>query len=835
MMLLSTVLLAGTCVSTKVGWLGDIDDDTYAVFMHAAQRYDVTPHFCETAAACGDLDGLRDCAAVVTPLTGTLLEVAAQSASDLNLTLLTTRSTEEGSYYRLGPQPRHRLQALVDLAAVYDWRAIGAVVDVENMPLATQLDAMLRRAVGTGLQVLATTLNDITPVSLSGAKVAFALTKSKTLAQRVGSVAAWLAIDSTNDDWLVASYDPPWDAGNATLKAVELAGNWSDIFDRDDAYVPRIIIKSNGTRIWDGVTLTPSRFDSIEDGRGCDFSRSGAARYFCETCPAGRFQVKAAQKASCVDCVFPSTNFGGGDVCDACLDGYVNTVDNGTAVCRECPRGFLCHEGSTRRNVTLRRGFWRAAYELEATKCRKRNCEGGIGKGDALCRDGSMGPACDVCIKGRAPSRRGTCRLCDDANAAVLFATLVVVVMALLIIGGRVSKSTLADDARARSRLRLAFKLRAKWRILFVAAQLLALQRIEGVRYPGVYRHVPLDALALDVPTLLAPLACRLSAGVGFYARLRVATLGPPVLVVLYALLKWTTRSASLAPVPAFALLVSFCVFPVVSVTVLQSFGCDVVGSSQYLRADYGVRCGSSQHYWNRAYAIICVFAYPLGVPLFYFYLLRKDRDGLDPIIDGKRARKHDEERLEATQTQRLADANLRSSSMLWGPYEPQHYLWEVWECIRRLLTGGLAPLLFPFRPVLQIALSLTIALASLKLYVTYKPFSVDADDRLAELLCWILVLTQLAVLVHEGTYRRDSEAVGWALMGLLVSALATGAYLIYVDVRREREVLRDLVKHQKRTLGRRLSSLGSRLGLKVAEEDVDVEGPASPLAAGRA
>ena len=42
-------------------------------------------------------------------------------------------------------------------------------------------------------------------------------------------------------------------------------------------------------------------------------------------------------------------------------------------------------------------------------------------------------------------------------------------------------------------------------------------------------------------------------------------------------------------------------------------------------------------------------------------------------------------------------------------------------------------------------------------------------------------------------------------------------------------------MKHQKRTLGRRLSSLGSRLGLKVPEEDVDVEGPASPLASGRA
>ena len=187
---------------------------------------------------------------------------------ELNLTLLATRSTEEGSYYRLGPQPRHRLQALVDLAAVYDWRAISAVVDADAISIATQLDVMLRRTVGTGLQVLATTLNDIAPVSLSGAKVAFALTKSKTLAQRVGSVAAWLAIEDGSEDWLVAAYKPPWDAISATVKAVELAWNWTDIFDRDDAYVPRIIIKSNGTRLWDGLTLTPSRFDTKTRTRG---------------------------------------------------------------------------------------------------------------------------------------------------------------------------------------------------------------------------------------------------------------------------------------------------------------------------------------------------------------------------------------------------------------------------------------------------------------------------------------------------------------------------------------------------------------------------------------
>ena len=59
MLLLSTLLLAGTGVSTKVGWLGDVEDDTYAAFLVAANSYNVTPvaRFCATATACGDRPG----------------------------------------------------------------------------------------------------------------------------------------------------------------------------------------------------------------------------------------------------------------------------------------------------------------------------------------------------------------------------------------------------------------------------------------------------------------------------------------------------------------------------------------------------------------------------------------------------------------------------------------------------------------------------------------------------------------------------------------------------------------------------------------------------------
>ena len=44
--------------------------------------------------------------------------------------------------------------------------------------------------------------------------------------------------------------------------------------------------------------------------------------------------------------------------------------------------------------------------------------------------------------------------------------------------------------------------------------------------------------------------------------------------------------------------------------------------------------------------------------------------------------------------------------------------------------------------------------LLSLKAYVGARPFVEAADDRLAEGLCWVLVLTQLAVLLHDANGR---------------------------------------------------------------------------------
>ena len=83
---------------------------------------------------------------------------------------------------------------------------------------------------------------------------------------------------------------------------------------------------------------------------------------------------------------------------------------------------------------------------------------------------------------------------------------------------------------------------------------------------------------------------------------------------------------------------------------------------------------------------------------------------------------------------------------------------------------------------------------------MTFEPFAQDDDDRLAELLCWILLLTQLALLVLVAQDYRGSAPVGATMCALLAAALLSGLYLVVVDVKRERGVLDEiLVAHEER------------------------------------
>ena len=50
-----------------------------------------------------------------------------------------------------------------------------------------------------------------------------------------------------------------------------------------------------------------------------------------------------------------------------------------------------------------------------------------------------------------------------------------------------------------------------------------------------------------------------------------------------------------------------------------------------FLKVDYSIDCEGTEHRVFSIYALACIAVYPLGIPLMYYMLLRKERNLLDP------------------------------------------------------------------------------------------------------------------------------------------------------------------------------------------------------------
>jgi hypothetical protein len=64
-----------------------------------------------------------------------------------------------------------------------------------------------------------------------------------------------------------------------------------------------------------------------------------------------------------------------------------------------------------------------------------------------------------------------------------------------------------------------------------------------------------------------------------------------------------------------------------VSTTVFQTFSCEPIDDfatvkTSYLRADYSIQCGTSEYKLYRGIAILMIFIYPVGIPVFFSWLL---------------------------------------------------------------------------------------------------------------------------------------------------------------------------------------------------------------------
>lgn len=198
------------------------------------------------------------------------------------------------------------------------------------------------------------------------------------------------------------------------------------------------------------------------------------------------------------------------------------------------------------------------------------------------------------------------------------------------------------------------------------------------------------------------------------------------------------------------ALFMAFFIYASVSFTIFQTFVCDTLDDGRtYLRSDYSLTCTTKTYSTYRAYAIIMVCVYPVGIPAAFTWWLARNRQNL---------KRPNRETLE----------NLEPLKDLWAAYKPSRYYYEVIECGRRITLTGIAVFVLP-NSAAQIAFVLFLAVVFVFISESLSPFEKQVNMGLYR---WgngvILASMYVALLLKFDVSNEDSM---YAFSVLLIAA----------------------------------------------------------------
>lgn len=297
-----------------------------------------------------------------------------------------------------------------------------------------------------------------------------------------------------------------------------------------------------------------------------------------------------------------------------------------------------------------------------------------------------------------------------------------------------------------------------------VPIQILTIPQFSGIAgdiYPAQYQVflAKLSAVNLDLGYFISYLCV---VETKFYNRLILATAGPLFIVVVLgasyrvAMRKNAGSDQAMRTVKqkhvSAIVFVAFFVYSSVSFIIFQTFVCDKLDDGEnYLRANYSLTCTTKTYITYKAYAVLMVFVYPIGIPAIFFYLLSAKREHLVKL-----------ERDEIAQLQPLKS--------LWKPYKPSQYYFEVVECGRRIALTGVAAFILPGNAA-QIAIVLLIAVVFTYTSETVSPFEKRTDMALYR---WgngvISARMYVALLLKVDVSDEDSNYIS-AFSSILISA----------------------------------------------------------------
>ena len=349
--------------------------------------------------------------------------------------------------------------------------------------------------------------------------------------------------------------------------------------------------------------------------------------------------------------------------------------------------------------------------------------------GNGLCAKGHEGPLCSVCSDGYAPKGEPLeCAQCEGGSAHATIAAYCSALLVALIVGFLISirksepppeaPEAMAKPDATRSMANavasviqyfdviIAFFMDKMNKISefmdqampFFKTAISYFQIVGGLsfafemKFPPVFNHTMAfmhGILSVNVISLM-PLGCILPSN--YHTSLVYYTICPLVFWVVAmltcAIMDKAGKFQNLQnKIFSFVLLMSFLLLPILSVKIFNTFSCQEfdTGYGRYLKVDLSIDCDSPEHQRFQIFAAVMIVIYPIGVPAWYYSLLSKQHDKLDPgqkklTISEGGEEEGLAEALRRRQVIEKSDPKVNRLKFLYKAYEPSCWWFEIFE-----------------------------------------------------------------------------------------------------------------------------------------------------------
>ena len=309
-----------------------------------------------------------------------------------------------------------------------------------------------------------------------------------------------------------------------------------------------------------------------------------------------------------------------------------------------------------------------------------------------------------------------------------------------------------------------------------------------NLRWPTAYKQVMSFLGLTSVDTLINSVAGTDCYTKDNYYLMYIVILAAPIAAALLMLLFWVIplnagwfcfrgltdggRQRQVIKCWRLFLYFLFLIFPIVSSTVIRHYVCTDIEGTSFLASDYRVQCYTDTWYLVSYISTNFILLYPIGIPLFFFIILRYNRKQLSvPAVKAQ-------------------------LGFLYAGYKESIWWWEVLECFHKLILVALLAF-FPEDVQLPFALSVVVVYLILLLFIN--PYQDRSDDRLHQFAQTEIFLILLAGYLFESVgYESltDAEDVGLSIVLLLVTFGFVAFFLVFgyqsiqrtIRKRRERE-----------------------------------------------